>query len=138
MTRGGLRPDVAGVRLPESGQVLVGLRDAGDGALLAAHPDRHELPPPPGRSTPLAQQEWERAAEQLRDVIERFPGEDGVSGMRLALAQILVKRQRPAKALETLEAIPAARLDEEQRAQLVQLTAHARAEIDRGVLELDD
>ncbi len=87
----------------------------------------------------LAQKEWGKAGEQLRDAIARFPDEQGGAGARLALAQIYVLRQkRPAKALDILQALTAEDLTGAQRDQLVQLKAHARAEIAQGVLEMDD
>lgn len=73
----------------------------------------------------------------IEDYLARFGDGPSAAAIRLKLAQMLVREERPAKALRLLAEVPEAALPENLRAIRRKLIAHAQKLRDEGVLELE-
>lgn len=84
----------------------------------------------------LADQDYEQAAAVMEEHIRRFA--NNRSTVQLHLARILLLQERPQKAISVLKSVDRSSLDETARQRWQQLAAHAKQQIDDGVIELSD
>lgn len=83
------------------------------------------------------EEQWSESAPVMAELLRDFS--EGSELVRLKLAQIcLVELERPAKALELLQELNAAKLNGQQQQMRKKLIAVAKRQIEQGVLEVDD
>jgi membrane associated rhomboid family serine protease len=82
-----------------------------------------------------AREAWKASIPLMRDFLHRFPAKSG--RVRIRLAQILVKVQRPTQALREIEQLPNGALNGSLDAAKLQVERQARQLIEDGVLELE-
>lgn len=84
----------------------------------------------------VAGKQYAAAIAPIKEHIARFPSNR--TSLQLNLAKILLHLERPQKAIATLKSIDKRHLDEQALATWKQLAAHAKDQIDDGVIELSD